>query len=300
MTTRTNISARRTRFLSLALAVGCVAVSMTASPALAGFTNFGDGSDFTFFPTPTAWDPGPNTARIGGFPAPGGATWSLMSAGIGIGVVDTSHLLPSGSMDLMAPAGTVLEEAQIDAALDTWAIVSLFTNLGKVADGGVVPGAAETVAAASGGDDGDIRVGAYDFPAPAPGFTLAHAFQPVTEAIGGPGGAIGGDTHFNTMVNSPGFTWVDDPGGINAAGTIDFFTVALHEFGHALGLGHSAVVGSVMEPIYAGTRRTLVLDDIAGIQAIYGIPEPSSIVLAAVGGLFFVMLSYRRKQLPAR
>ncbi len=45
--------------------------------------------------------------------------------------------------------------------------------------------------------------------------------------------------------------------------------VILHEVGHALGLGHSDVKGSVMLPMVNGTVL-LGDDDIAGIQAIYG------------------------------
>jgi hypothetical protein len=153
-------------------------------------------------------------------------------------------------------------------------------------------GAAQNVGG-GGGDDGDIRIGAYNFPPPAGGVVLAHAYQPGTEAIFGLGGTIAGDTHFNNFTNATPLVWVNDPGGINAPGTIDFYTVALHELGHALGLGHSAVVGSVMEPFYAGTRRTLHADDIAGIQALYGaVPEPSSLVCAVLGGL---MLMARRR-----
>ena len=33
--------------------------------------------------------------------------------------------------------------------------------------------------------------------------------------------------------------------------------VTLHEFGHSLGLGHTAVLGSVMNPFYTGSRRGL-------------------------------------------
>ena len=53
-------------------------------------------------------------------------------------------------------------------------------------------------------------------------------------------------------------------------GAFDLTTVAIHEFGHALGLNHSPVVGSVMEAFYGGPRRVLHADDIAGITSIYG------------------------------
>ena len=54
------------------------------------------------------------------------------------------------------------------------------------------------------------------------------------------------------------------------AGAFDVETVALHEFGHWLSLGHSSVYEAVMWPSYKGTQRTLHTDDIAGITYIYG------------------------------
>src|SRR5262245_40515053 len=50
-----------------------------------------------------------------------------------------------------------------------------------------------------------------------------------------------------------------------------FLNTALHEIGHALGLGHSAVTTAVMYA-FANGVTTLQPDDIAGIQAIYGPP----------------------------
>ena len=127
--------------------------------------------------------------------------------------------------------------------------------------------------------------------APTPFGVLAHAYQPGTETLfGGPGlgNMITGDVHFDTAE-----TWADDSTDTTADGDFDFYTVALHELGHALGLGHSDVTGAVMEPIYAGARRTLHADDIAGIQAIYGVPEPTSIVLVLLGSLG--LLAARRR-----
>ena len=50
----------------------------------------------------------------------------------------------------------------------------------------------------------------------------------------------------------------------------DIETVALHEIGHCIGLYHEPrATASVMEPAYAGIRRTLTADDINGVKALY-------------------------------
>lgn len=103
----------------------------------------------------------------------------------------------------------------------------------------------------------DIRVGGFDFGRSALG--QAYLPPPVNNF------SIAGDTQFNT-----GQPWV-----INTTGGYDLFTVAMHEFGHALGLGHSTSYLSVMYPTYAGIRAGLSGDDIRGIRALYsgGLPR---------------------------
>jgi hypothetical protein len=80
------------------------------------------------------------------------------------------------------------------------------------------------------------------------------------------------------------FTWHNDENNDN---DVDAQTVFLHENGHALGLGHSNVSGAVMEPVYAGPRRTLHQDEKDGITDLYAIlgdPVPG-ITVSPTSGL---------------
>lgn len=72
------------------------------------------------------------------------------------------------------------------------------------------------------------------------------------------------DTHFDDSE-----TWTLSERQTNAQ-PLDLVTVAAHEFGHALGLDHTQVAGSLMLSIYSGSHRSLGFDDKAGIQSLYG------------------------------
>lgn len=80
------------------------------------------------------------------------------------------------------------------------------------------------------------------------------------------------DVVFNTA-----FKWDSYSGPLRAASTggtlIDFRRVALHEFGHALGLGHpdqsGQTVSSIMNSVISNLDQ-LTTDDIAGAVAMYG------------------------------
>jgi hypothetical protein len=73
------------------------------------------------------------------------------------------------------------------------------------------------------------------------------------------------------------WSWVDGPDA--GVGGTDLQGVACHEYGHALGLGHSdATNGPTMYPSISGNgslQRSIEADDIAGIQAVYGVKSAS-------------------------
>lgn len=85
-----------------------------------------------------------------------------------------------------------------------------------------------------------------------PGNTLAHAFFP----------QYGGDVHMDD----------EEYWTTNSYFGTNFFQVAAHELGHALGLSHSSSRESLMAPFYRKYQPVFKLskDDILGIQALYG------------------------------
>jgi Matrixin/IPT/TIG domain len=81
------------------------------------------------------------------------------------------------------------------------------------------------------------------------------------------------------------WTWQDGPGTVSSG--IDIQGVATHEFGHALGLGHSNVPGCTMQPSISGTgvsQRSIEADDIAGVQSIYGVKSATKTHIGSISG----------------
>ena len=89
------------------------------------------------------------------------------------------------------------------------------------------------------------------YPFDGKGKVLAHAFFPSN-----------GRAHFDEDE-----TFTDGtPSGVN------LLWVAVHEFGHSLGIHHSDVRNAVMYPYYTGYKKDMKLqkDDIDAIQSLYG------------------------------
>ncbi|XP_063286983.1 matrix metalloproteinase-25 isoform X1 [Pelobates fuscus] len=134
----------------------------------------------------------------------------------------------------------------IDSALYAW---SRETQLRFTETGGE----ADLRVAFLGGSHGD------GYPFDGPGGTLGHAFFPGV-------GPSSGDAHMDADEH-----WTYNAGD---KGT-DLFAVAVHEFGHSLGLSHSSAQESIMKPYYQGTvgdhrRYRLPQDDVEAIQILYG------------------------------
>lgn len=137
-------------------------------------------------------------------------------------------------------------QSEILRAAQVWAQATNL-NFVVVSDSGVNIGGGSYVQGSP--SIGDIRIGGYDFGTS----TLAQAYSPPP----GSNYSIAGDIQFNTAT------------AFSVGSGIDLFTVAVHEFGHALGLNHSSVSTAQMYSVYNGVKSSLASDDIAGIRNIY-------------------------------
>lgn len=89
--------------------------------------------------------------------------------------------------------------------------------------------------------------------------TLAEAFFSFIGAT-----LVSSTIRFDTAEN-----YVVGEGNVGA-GAVNFKTVAIHEIGHAIGIGHSSISPSIMQPFIDPDVNSLQADDIAAAQFLYG------------------------------
>ena len=111
-------------------------------------------------------------------------------------------------------------------------------------------------------DDADIELGwesgthGDGFPFDGAGSTLAHGFFPET-----------GIVHFDEAESW--WDWDDVDWFWETWGRYDLRNVAIHEIGHALGLGHSRENNAIMYPYVQNGKHALAEEDIRGILSLY-------------------------------
>jgi hypothetical protein len=164
----------------------------------------------------------------------------------------TAGAYPSSLLSSFGPgADTTALKREILRGLQSWAAVAN-VNIGLVRDGGNPFGTAGNIQ----GDSrfGDIRVG---------GTPQSANILATTTPFDWTVGTWSGDVLFNTTAHF-GINPTNQPG------VDDLYTVAVHEAGHALGLGHSTDPLSVMADGYTGAKTGLSASDVAAVQALYG------------------------------
>jgi len=246
---------RKFGFLAVIVAMLTMSVAAQASIYAPGSVI---GDDFVVGPTtPGKWGPA-------AFGTGATVTWSLMPSGTSCAAEFAGCSI--SSLGSFMPAGY---KAEIVAALAAWSAVAnlVFTEVGD-------DGAAFNTAVPDAGLRGELRFGGHTFDGPLG--VLAHGFYPPAN-----GATAAGDMHYDVAE-----AWKIGFGGAG----FDIFQVTAHELGHALGLDHTGVPGSLMNPFYTEAFSGPQADDIAGMEFIYGkpvgtpppAPEPSSLLTLGV------------------
>lgn len=211
--------------------------------------------------------------------------------GIGLGAASLNYYFGATTADV----SVAQQQAAYITAMQTWAsVVDIVFSPTALAN---QPATVEF----------HFGVGGHNDPFAPFGTELAHAYFPGTfgpnpEPFPGPR-YFAGDSHFNDAYT---YEIGDTPG---ADGMYDLIYIAIHELGHALGLGHSNNINDVMFPFVNANQTFSGLGpgDIASIRALYSntgagrviltpVPEPTSLALWSLLSVTGIAAVRRRRR----